>query len=171
LPFYKLLGLSETDGDRQIKIREAVRAIIMQGEEILLLHTTTGGYKFPGGGVEAGETFSEALKREVSEETGYTGCRVIEKAGEIIERRIDEYDDRYIFQMNSHYFHCDLIDHTLEVQQLDSYEADLGFTPKWTGIEEAIEENNKAIQKMKNHSWLKRENAMLERLRSMLIKH
>ncbi|RYI30213.1 NUDIX domain-containing protein [Bacillus infantis] len=171
MAFYKLLGLSDTNIDRQIKIREAVRAIIIQDDLILLLQTITGGYKFPGGGVEEGETCTEALIREVAEETGYTSCRVKEKAGEVVERRIDEYDDRFIFQMNSHFYICELNDFVLAAQQLDTYEAELGFIPKWVAIDEAIEENKKAIGKIKNHTWLKRENFVLEELKVMLINH
>jgi 8-oxo-dGTP pyrophosphatase MutT (NUDIX family) len=171
LAFHKLLGLSETSIDRPIKIREAVRAIIIQNDKILLLHTNTGGFKFPGGGVEEGETFTEALIRETAEETGYTTCRVKGMAGEVVERRIDEYDDSFIFQMNSHYFMCELTDHAPAGQQLDTYEAELGFMPEWVAIEKAIEANKKAIGKIKNHIWLKRENIVLGELRMLLIKH
>ncbi|MBI6015060.1 NUDIX domain-containing protein, partial [Clostridium perfringens] len=38
---------------------------------ILLDISNRGDYKFPGGGVEKGETPEETLRREVQEETGY----------------------------------------------------------------------------------------------------
>jgi 8-oxo-dGTP pyrophosphatase MutT (NUDIX family) len=169
MAFSKLLDLSETDVDRAIKIREAVRAIIIQNDEILLLQTNEGGYKFPGGGVEEGENHTEALIREVAEETGYTSCRVKEKAGEVVERRTDQFDNRLMFQMNSHYYICELNDFTLAAQQLDTYEAELGFTPTWVAIDAAIEENIKAIGKIEDHTWLERENIVLEELKVLLI--
>lgn len=55
--------------------------------EILLINSPRRGWEYPGGMVEPGETFQEALKREIKEETGIeviiTGfigiCKNIEK--------------------------------------------------------------------------------------------
>ncbi len=49
--------------------RTAVRAIILRGRDLLMIHSTTvGDYKFSGGGVNADESLELALRREISEE-------------------------------------------------------------------------------------------------------
>jgi mutator protein MutT len=40
--------------------------------QILLLHSPRGDWEFPGGQVEEGETLTQALQREILEETGIT---------------------------------------------------------------------------------------------------
>ena len=66
----------------------SVAALVENGNgEILLINSPWRGWEYPGGLIEPGETFQEALKREVREEagveieiTGFVGiCKNIEK--------------------------------------------------------------------------------------------
>ncbi|WP_396126049.1 NUDIX hydrolase [Cytobacillus firmus] len=76
---------------------------------ILLVRSNRGDYKFPGGGVIGNEDCYEALLREVSEETGYIHAAVKNKLGTVVERKIDEFVDTVLFQLNSHYYLCKLV--------------------------------------------------------------
>ena len=51
--------------------RPSARAIIIKDGKIAMVHSKKYHYyKFPGGGIEAGECMEDALIREVLEETG-----------------------------------------------------------------------------------------------------
>jgi 8-oxo-dGTP pyrophosphatase MutT (NUDIX family) len=145
--------------------REAARAIIVTNDTILLVQSNRGDYKFPGGGVEKNESHSEALIREVREETGYMNCVVKEKAGVVIERRVDEYVNNAFFQMTSHYYYCELTNDEKMSQQLDEYEFLLDFTPKWVSLDEAIKQNENLILEYEKNSWLKRELYVLKEVK------
>ncbi|MDO5683127.1 MAG: NUDIX domain-containing protein [Propionibacteriaceae bacterium] len=62
--------------DRRNKIRQAVRIVVLAGEEILLFEDSDPGYAdlrwwvTPGGGIDPGETPAQAAVRELAEETG-----------------------------------------------------------------------------------------------------
>ena len=64
--------------------RERVAAILIKDDEIALIERYRLGrhyFVFPGGGIEAGENFVEALEREMEEETGLRVtiiCKLVE---------------------------------------------------------------------------------------------
>jgi 8-oxo-dGTP pyrophosphatase MutT (NUDIX family) len=67
--------------------RYAVRAVVVRASQLLLLRSRHGDLKFPGGGVESGETPYEALTREIAEECGVAGARIGEQLVRTVERR------------------------------------------------------------------------------------
>ncbi|MFN7253394.1 MAG: NUDIX domain-containing protein [Anaerobacillus sp.] len=161
--FHEVIGIQEVK-DTRIKYREAVRAVIIQGDKILLVQSNFGDYKFPGGGVEKNENHLEALTREVTEETGYRHVIVGEKVGIVTERMIDEYDKSAVFEMTSHYYLCELVNKEKGSQQLDEYELEQEFTPHWVEFADAITKNKEVIRYSKQRRWIHRENFVLEEL-------
>ncbi|MDX8365658.1 NUDIX hydrolase [Cytobacillus sp. IB215665] len=165
--FNKILELHNNRTYNGIIYREAIRAIIISKNHILLVHSNRGDYKFPGGGVEENESHYETLVREVREETGYTNCVVKEKVGTVIERNMDEYIKDKLFQMTSHYYLCELTNKEYISQQLDEYESVLEFKPRWVSIEEALKKNESLMNQFEKNSWLKRETFVLNELKQL----
>jgi len=147
--------------------RQAVRGIILRGSQLLMIHAKTiGDYKFPGGGVRDDEDHQSALCREIMEETGARGVTVRRLYAQVIEYASaiePEYD---VFQMTSFYYLCQVEDLNGR-QKLDPYEIDLGYEPAWVEIEQAISDNARIVRTGADREarWVKREVAVLERLR------
>lgn len=78
-------------------MRKAARAIVIRGDELLVVHRNKFGKKYdtlPGGRIEMGESPEEAVRRELREETelevGETRLVFVEEAG-------DPYGTQYIY--------------------------------------------------------------------------
>ena len=71
IPEDELRGQAEADGITHL----STGAAIVHESKVLAVRRATddflgGSFELPGGGVDRGETFEEAVKREVTEETG-----------------------------------------------------------------------------------------------------
>lgn len=165
LLFNKVLASEDCAHKDSYFCRQAVRAVVIRNDKLLLVHTNKGDYKFPGGGIEQGESYSEALKREVLEETGYHVDKVKELIGITIEKRHDKFDPRKIFEMKSHYYLCH-IESSQVGQTLDDYEAEQEFEPVWITLDEALIKNQELLNYSKNsmNSWVVRETFVMEEL-------
>ena len=145
--------------------RTAVRAVVRRGRKLLMVYSTNiGDYKFPGGGVDVGETHTQTLYREVQEECGMRLTTVGEEIGAVIEYNFASDEGFDLFKMTSHYYHCDVQD-GFGLQKLDSYEQDLGFKPVWIDIDEAIQANRLLLNTPEQPEWLRREIFVLEYLK------
>jgi len=129
--------------ERGIKIvkRTAVRGIIFDKGKIVLIKTRHGDYKLPGGGVKEGETFRQALKREIIEETGYTDVDICCEVGHAFEQNIDWFEDNAYFQMDSYYFVCRL-NSDIQVEGLkEDYEVALEYKAVKEDLTYAVNKN------------------------------
>lgn len=133
------MDLKNYKEDGTVGRRPSVRGIIFSNGKIALVHSLKYDYyKLPGGGIEEGETHSQALYREVLEETGiqiHPGS--VKEYGQIIRKEKGLYDDIFL-QENFYYLARPL---KIIEQKLDDYEAEEGFTLEWVTLEHAIDVN------------------------------
>jgi len=147
--------------------RPSVRGIIVKDGSIAMVHSLKYDYyKLPGGGIDAGETHTETLIREVHEETG---LRVIpESIREYgLVRRIQKGQREDIFIQENFYYFCDVQD-AADAQTLDQYEAEEQFTLEWVTPQQAMLANGAAAQGAKSDEhgsvMIERENRVLQLL-------
>lgn len=144
--------------------RIACRAIYYKNGKIAMVKSEKHQYyKFPGGGVEKGETKKEALIRETLEETGIViKKRSIRPFGYTIEKRKSIFGDS-IFLQYSYYYFVDIEDECKSPQLID-YEIEEQFHLVFIEPSIAIKENDKLYQ-VKKHTFLQRENMILNFLK------
>ncbi len=122
----------------QRHVRHAVRSVIVRGNKVALVKSTTKGfYQFPGGGIDPGETHEQALIRETTEEVGLTVLpHTIRPLGIVKEIRASQFAPETIFDQTSYYYLADVLDE-VHAQVLEDYEKDLGYTLEWVDIKKA----------------------------------
>lgn len=134
----------EPEPHHRVGERLATRAVVLKGQDILLLYTQRyDDYSLPGGGVEPGESLEQALKRELTEETGAQQIEIIEYLGAFDEYRPWYKQQLDVLFMRSHCYLCQIADE-LSVPRLESHEIANGMSVVWVNIFTAIE-HNKAL--------------------------
>lgn len=144
--------------------RKAARGIIRHGDKYLAIHGKYGDYKFPGGGMEPGESLTDTLLREVQEETGY---RVIpESIGDYLlvhEKRNGDPEDW--LEMDSWYYFCDVEERLCE-RHLDAYEKEYDYRVMWMTLTEMLQKNE-AVTDCSKIPWVTREAMVMRALEDM----
>lgn len=157
--------------DKDVYVRTAARAVVVDGENILLLYTKRyNDYSFPGGGVDEGEDIQEGMIRELEEETGAKDIEIISEYG-IYEEIKPIWKKEYDFiHMVSHFYICD-IHKELGESNLEDYEVKNGMDARWVNIHEAIEHNKRVIEAQPENIglYIDRELFMLELVAKELI--
>ncbi len=168
-----LIDTKDYNPNGTIGKRPSVRGIVIKDNKILMIHSLKYNYyKLPGGGLEKGESYEEALIREVGEESGYIlKPDSIREFGYVRRKSKGMIED--IFIQDNYYFVCET-DETQVLQNLDDYEADELFTPEFVTIEQAIKTNITADHKEKALSrtfeaMIERENRTLELISKELL--
>jgi len=135
---------------------------------LMILSTNAGDYKFPGGGVDEGETYSQALCREVQEKCGMSVRHVGAEIGAVIEYNLPVEKSHDVFKMTSLFYYCDVED-GFGKQKLDDYELALGLKPLWIDVDSAIQLNKALLHADNAPRWLQREIFVLEYIHQNLF--
>ncbi len=116
------------------RLREAVRAIVFDNNKrIALLKVSRDSYfKLPGGGVESGEDFETALRRECVEEIG-CDVKILKPIG-----YTEEYWKEDTEKQVSYCYLAEL-DGEKGKPELTQSEQERGFETVWVTLEDAIE--------------------------------
>lgn len=146
--------------------RPSARAIVIREGRVAMVHSRKfDHYKFPGGGIEPGESREAALQREAREEAGLVlDPQSIRPFGFV--HRIERGDAEPIFLQDNFYYLASVA--ALVPQELDGYEAEERYTLRWVEPGEAIQKNKAltSVYKRKYHTMLLREALVLERLQA-----
>ena len=147
--------------------RDSARSIIIRDGKIAMIHSQKYDYyKFPGGGIEPGESDVDALIRETAEEAGLNvipdSIREYGYVHRIQKSTVEE--DEYFIQDN-YYYLCD-VEEGVRPQKLDDYESDEHFTLEYVMPKTAILSNRTKDHGPKDPVMLEREARVLEMLLS-----
>lgn len=117
----------------QFTVREAARAVVFDadGNVALLYVGRDEYYKLPGGGIDAGESKEEALRRECLEEIG-CDVEIVRELGTIIE-----YRKMFNIKQISYCYAAKVIGEKGE-PKYTAHEIERGFKKLWVPYEEAL---------------------------------
>lgn len=152
----------------QLLRREAVRAVIADGTDLLMLYTRRyDDYSFPGGGVSEGEENEACLLRELREETGAARVAVKRYLGYVDELRPDRRDSPDTMLMRSHFYEC-VADRVLGRSSPEAYELANGMVPVWVNGRSALDHNETLLRSRPGNMGLSiyRETQMLRHILS-----
>lgn len=137
-----------------------IRGIVLQDGKLAMQQGSDSVYKIPGGGVEAGESHVEALRRELREEVGLV---LVEDSmlelGEITEIRRDIFDSDTKYICHSLFYACKVTEERLPITPTAS-EIKKGYKAVWETPEKIYEINTK----LGEDPWIARDTAFIKML-------
>ena len=147
-------------------IRHSARCINIKNGLVAMVHSIKYDYyKFPGGGIEEGESEEDAMIRETQEEAGLVVIpESVKEYGYVHRIQKSDHDDADYFVQDNYYFLCD-VEEAIHSQDLDDYEADARFTLEYVEPDKAIYVNRNVNHGPKDQIMLEREARVLELLK------
>jgi 8-oxo-dGTP pyrophosphatase MutT (NUDIX family) len=127
-----LKTIKDKDLSKDFKTREASRAVLFDDNNLvpLLFVSKYNYHKLPGGGIDKGETKTQALIREIKEEVG-SSIEVGPEVGKVIE-----YRSGFDLKQISYCYLGKIL--SKGPQKLEQDEIDEGFELVWVPLDEAI---------------------------------
>ena len=146
-------------------IRNSARSIIIVNNKIAMIHSLKYDYyKFPGGGIECGESPVDAMIRETREESGLiVKPETIKEYGYVHRIQKSDLDETECFVQDNYYYLC-AAEECVVAQNLDAYEFAEIFTLEFVDPETAIRKNRTVTQAPYDRAMFEREASVLELL-------
>lgn len=104
-------------------IRNSARSIIIHDRKVAMVHSLKYDYyKFPGGGIEAGESPVDTMIRETREEAGLIVLPdTVKEYGCVHRIQKSDQDETECFIQDNYYYLCE-VEKNIVPQKLDDYE-------------------------------------------------
>lgn len=146
-------------------VRNSARSILVRNGKIAMIHSLKYDYyKFPGGGIESGESPMEAMLRETREEAGLLIIpESVREYGYVHRIQKSDGDETERFVQDNYYYLCRAEEKPVP-QELDGYEAEESYRLEYVDPRTAIEKNRHVTGSPYNQMMFEREARVLELL-------
>lgn len=147
-------------------VRHSARCIHIKNGLAAMVHSIKYDYyKFPGGGIEKGESAEHAMIRETQEEAGLIVIpESVREYGYVHRIQKSDHDGEDYFVQDNYYYLCD-VEESVQGQILDDYEADEKFTLEYVEPDKAVFVNRNVDHGQTDQIMLEREAKVLELLK------
>lgn len=144
-------------------VRNSARSIIIRDKRIAMIHSLKYDYyKFPGGGIEGGESPIAAMIRETREEAGLVvKPETVREFGLVHRIQKSDKEPTECFVQDNFYYLCDA-EHETVSQRLDGYEAAENYALEFVAPTLAIQKNRNVQGSPYNPMMFEREARVLE---------
>ncbi len=159
------IDLQDYAGCTRTFVRHSARGVILREGKVAMIHSRRDGYyKFPGGGIEEGESPIDAMIRETREEAGLVvRPETVREYGYVHRIQRSPGAPEEIFLQDNFYYLCEAEDKILP-PQMEDYEEEAGFVPVFVDARHAIRVNRESAAKSRYSTMLAREARVLEML-------
>ncbi len=146
-------------------VRNSARSIIIRDHKAAMIHSLKYNYyKFPGGGIESGESYVDAMIRETREEAGLVVIpESVREFGYVHRIQRSTSDPTECFIQDNYYYLCDALEGTVS-QDLDDYESEEVFVLEFVDPQTAIRTNQAVGESPYSRVMFEREAKVLEML-------
>ncbi len=158
------IDLQDYNPDWPHSIRPSVRAIIVRDGKLALVHNGKFDYyMFPGGGIEEGESHTEALIREVKEESGLVVIpESIREYGSVLRLSCSSHFANTIFEQENFYYVCE-VQEEVKATEFDVHEIEEQYSLVFLTPEEAVRRNRTNDHGEENGGvWIEKETWVME---------